>query len=299
MKRRFFRGGYTLLEVVVVLAIIGILAALLFPAVQKVREATNLAQCRNNLRQIGLALHTYHDRFRSFPPGYVSAVSSDGSDLGPGWGWASFLLDALEQGPLQKRITFPTDIGAAVNSGPRVCSLAVFCCPADDAPSTFITAGRPVEVAQANYIGMFGTFEITNNPSNGNGVFFRNSRIRVQDISDGVSNTLAVGERSSNLALCTWTGAVTGAIVPPPQHSSLGPEGAPVLCLGHTGQAAEHHTPNNPTNHVDDFLSRHRQGVNFLFADGSVRMINDGINPVVWVALGTRAGNEPYSVEDF
>ena len=79
-----------------------------------------------------------------------------------------------------------------------------------------------------------------------------------------------------------------------PDPYGFGPEGAPVLCLGHTGDASDvpPHTPNSPVNHVDDFWSRHTSGVNFLFVDGSVRSINDSINPMVWWALGTRAGGE-------
>src|SRR5581483_1843545 len=115
---------------------------------------------------------------------------------------------------------------------------------------------------------------------------------RIGDILDGAANTLMVGERSSNLALATWTGAVPGASVPPRPGSPYGSEGPGVLVLGHTGEASEGHTPNSPVNHVDDFWSRHVQGVNFLFADGSVRTINDKIDPVVWQALGTRAGGE-------
>src|SRR5262249_54132107 len=154
-------------------------------------------------------------------------------------------------------------------------------------------------VAHANYVGMFGTAEITSAPGKGNGIFYRNSRVRLTDIKDGTSNTLMVGERSSNLALATWTGSVAGGVVPPVRPSPLGPEGAPVLVLGHTGPASEGHTPNNPINHVDDFWSRHISGVNFLFADCSVRNINNAINAVVWEALGTRDGGEPYRAGDY
>jgi prepilin-type processing-associated H-X9-DG protein len=172
--------------------------------------------------------------------------------------------------------------------------------------------GNPVQVAHSNYVGIFGNPEITPDPGfllpdpqrslAHRGMFYRNSNIRIADVTDGTSNTLFVGERSSNLAYATWTGAVTGGQVPPkmPDKYNYGPEGAPVLVLGHTGDASDvpPHTPNSPVNHVDDFWSRHSQGVNFLFVDGSVRNINDQINPAVWWALGTRAGGESVSLDD-
>src|SRR5262245_6551315 len=191
--KRGRRGAFTLIELLVVIAIIAVLVGLLLPAVQKVREAANRLQCNNNLKQIGLALHNYHDRMGTFPPGYASAVAADGSDLGPGWGWAAFLLGDLEQGNLQKQIQFNADIGNAVNALARVQSLRILRCPSDPAPQTFTTATNPVVVALANYVGVFGTAEeITDNPGGGNGVFYRNSRIRMADIIDGTSNTLAV-----------------------------------------------------------------------------------------------------------
>jgi prepilin-type processing-associated H-X9-DG protein len=162
-----------------------------------------------------------------------------------------------------------------------------------------MVSGTQVTVGFANYVGMFGTPEITDNPGAGNGIFYRNSQTRISDITDGTSNTLMVGERSSNLALSTWTGAVVGGQVPPIKVSALGAEGAGVLCLGHTGVATEGHTPNSPLNHVDDFFSLHLQGVNFLFADGGVRVINNDIDPIVWQALGTRAGNETVTFSEY
>ena len=123
MNRIISRKGFTLIELLVVIAIIGVLIGLLLPAVQKVREAANRASCQNNLKQIGLALHNYHDAFKRFPPGYVDAntkTSADmggtpDNDLGPGWGWASFLLPNLEQGNVYDRINFSVGVGMGVN----------------------------------------------------------------------------------------------------------------------------------------------------------------------------------------
>src|SRR5438132_14399557 len=92
------RHAFTLIELLVVISIIVIRIAMLVPAVQRVRQSAALTQCTNNLKQIGLALHGYHDRMKTFPPGYKSDLDDDGSELGPGWGWAAFLLDDMEQG---------------------------------------------------------------------------------------------------------------------------------------------------------------------------------------------------------
>lgn len=279
------RRAFTLIELLVVIAIISVLIGLLVPAVQKVREAAARLQCKNNLKQIGLGLHSYHDRTGSFPPGYVSQVGRSGEDLGPGWGWAAFLLPDVEQDNLHRQITFPLDIRHANNAFARMHSLKVFQCPSDMAVNTFSVMtedGQPiVEVAHGNYIGCFGNNEMEDNPGAGNGAFFRNSRIRIGDITDGTSNTLMVGERSSRLFRTTWTGAVVGSAE------------APALVLG-----TADHRPNDPHAHVEDFWSNHTQGVNFLFGDGSVRSIANAINPAVWAAIATRAGGEPATIED-
>ncbi len=333
MRGSSFRRGFTLIELLVVIAIIGVLIGLLLPAVQKVRESANRIRCKNNLKQIGLALHSYHDRSGSFPPGYVSTVGPRGfdNDLGPGWSWAAHILPDLEQDNVFRQIQITRDITDPVHASVRVTSLGVFRCPSDgDAKASFTVDvrgdtspdystplrdanGQPVAVAHANYVGVFGQPEITPDPGfldvtnpdrkpNFQGMLYRNSKVRIPDVADGTTNTLLVGERSSNLAYASWTGAVTGGQVPPRKPNPFGypPEGAPVLILGHAGTAADvpPHTPNSSVNHVDDFWSRHSNGVNFLFVDGSVRSIADTINPVVWYAIATRAGGETATLAD-
>jgi prepilin-type N-terminal cleavage/methylation domain-containing protein/prepilin-type processing-associated H-X9-DG protein len=274
------RRGFTLIELLVVIAIIAVLIGLLVPAVQRVREAAARTQCRNHLKQIGLALHGYHDRLNKFPPGYVSGVDATGADTGPGWGWAAHLLDDVEQDNLRRQISFSLDIAHSANALPRVQAVAVFLCPSDEVVGTFTPPAAAIAVAHGNYVGLFGSNEIEDNPGAGNGVFFRNSKIRIADLTDGTSNTLLVGERSSNLFKSSWVGAVTGA------------DEAFALCLG-----AADHPPNDPVAHIEDFWSKHSQGVNFLFADGSVRNINNSIAPLVWQSLATRAGGEPHQWE--
>jgi prepilin-type N-terminal cleavage/methylation domain-containing protein/prepilin-type processing-associated H-X9-DG protein len=299
MAAKLRRYAFTLIELLVVIAIIAILIGLLLPAVQKIREAANRMKCSNNLKQIGLAFHNYHATFDVFPAGYTSAtVGTNGEGLGPGWGWGTTLLPYLEQDNLFRSIDRTRDIADPSDAGARVQRLSIFRCPSDSPQGdTYIArddSGNPIcEVAFANYCGLGGTYEVSEFPDTGTGVLFRNSRIRVADITDGTSNTILAGERASKQSpMGTWTGAVTGASVPPLLNPAFENVEPPVMILTNTGAAADGRVPNNRLGHVEDLNSRHPSGVVILLADGSVRIVHNTINPLAWEALGTRAGGE-------
>jgi prepilin-type N-terminal cleavage/methylation domain-containing protein/prepilin-type processing-associated H-X9-DG protein len=298
MTRTTVRPGFTLIELLVVIAIIGILIGLLLPAVQKVREAASTLRCKNNLKQIGLALHSYHDRMGSFPPGYLDKNPDPNSDTtadqGPGWGWASFILADLEQDNVYKRINFSQNVG--VNA---ICQtfLPIFWCPSDLQLPTFKVYGTSAVVAQGNYIAVNGVLETSFYPGNNGGAFLRNSHFRIADITDGLSNTLFIGERNTGHSKTTWTGAVPGGLVTADQSPDpIGnAEYAQALVLGHGSRT---HLPNDPSLwDADVFYSHHTGGVNFLLGDGSVRNVSGSINGLVYENLLNRSDGNP--VGDF
>jgi prepilin-type N-terminal cleavage/methylation domain-containing protein/prepilin-type processing-associated H-X9-DG protein len=337
---RFFRHAFTLIELLVVIAIIGILIALLLPAVQKIREAAARMQCTNNLKQIGLALHNYHDANNSLPPGYVDRNrdpnSTPDNDLGPGWGWAALLLPYIEQANVYNQINFNQGAGFGVNVSVCQLPLKIMQCPSDGNQQNVVlwdsNFSTPIAtVATGNYVACNGWEECFNgaggNPQNGFGTdglpggfgqagvgaFYRNSKVRFADISDGLSNTIVVGERSSNHAPSTWTGAIKGARCPawmattpftapntPPAQAPVGPNGSAydnadfdeALVLAHCNAT---HLPSadNPFYDPDTFYSIHTaRGANFLFGDGSVHFLSSSVNPVTYQALSTIAGGE-------
>ncbi|OJW19391.1 MAG: prepilin-type N-terminal cleavage/methylation domain-containing protein [Planctomycetales bacterium 71-10] len=310
--------GFTLIELLVVIAIIAVLIALLLPAVQAAREAARRAQCANNLKQIGLALHNYNDAHGVFPPGYTSFYKKDSGDagtaeddIGPGWGWASFILPQIEQRAVFDAINFNFTLTQPHNTTIQTMRIAAYLCPSDSPPLTVPVRDETntqtmYTVGSANYVGMFGVGEIGDGPGRGAGMFFRNSKLPFAAVTDGTSNTIAVSERSHNLSYVTWTGRAVGgwlfttsSVEGGTDKFKVDPEEAFTMILGPAGTEDGARTPNDQEAHVEDYWSYHPGGVNALMVDGSVRFIKSSISPVNWQTLATRAGGEIISADGY
>ena len=316
MTYKSLKKGFTLIELLVVIAIIAVLIGLLLPAVQKVRDAAARLQCTNNLKQIGLAMMNYESTYNRFPAGYLDNMTMSpivSSLINPvpnpdpiiGWGWGALILPYLEQETLYKSININSinmNNTSAAAVAFRKTVIKGFLCPSDDTGlNTFTVSGTGgnFELAKCSYAGVNGQEELADiDCAVGSGMFLRGRGVSIAEVTDGLSNTLFVGERSSKSkpatlpGVCTWVGALPGG--------DLDGESPALFVLGHTGtppnpvtgDPLDAHTPNSPTPHVEDFTSKHSGGVNFLFGDGSVRFITDSIDGQTWVKLGTRQGGE-------
>jgi prepilin-type N-terminal cleavage/methylation domain-containing protein/prepilin-type processing-associated H-X9-DG protein len=294
------RRGFTLIELLVVIAIMSLLMAMLLPAIQKVREAANLMSCKSNLRQIGIAMHHYHNDYNRFPVGYYDPTIWPQLDNGPGWGWGAFLLPYVEADNEYKQINFNLDVGHPANASVCRTFLKVYYCPSDENIGTFtITDGgsNSWTLAQCNYVacnGNDGVDDFTTPPHTG--AFVRGTKgYRFADIKDGVSNTFFVGDRTMRLSYATWAGGPTGGLNPfLLDPGNFGAEVTLLMC--HAGDTG----PNSPgVFDADSTLSPHGRGVPFLFGDGSVHFITNDIDVAIWKALATRNGGEAFSNDSY
>lgn len=301
-------AAFTLIELLVVIAIIAVLIGLLLPAVQKVREAANQASCRNNMKQIALAMHQYHDAQGSFPSAYVSSPNPDTLWTAPGWGWAALLLPHVEQDPLYRQIDFSLPIEESPrHTAVRTAQLKVFQCPSDRMVGEYDVQDQPGQVftraATNSYAACYGAGGVIGEqPDSGNGVFYRNSKVRIADIHDGTSHTFLAGERAAYFTRTPWAGAInrgTARVTPgAPVFSTIIEEGA-TLVVAHIFPRRDH-SLNSPYSDPYDFFSPHNGIVLFSFGDGGVRPVRTTTPPgTVLSALATRAGSETVSGEDY
>ena len=271
----------------------------------------------------------------------VSACDDDteggqSADLGTGWAWGSMILPQMEQNVIFNAINFNLSVAYRAND---TCSLAVLTthlCPSDAGPATIPVFADPPDPAQpgsfsaakivdtvsrGNYVGMFGLGEVcaqsggndvANNNGSGdpvgahNGMFYRNSKTSIAEITDGTSNTIAVGERSHNLSYVTWTArsiggwlGVTRGVEGGTDKFDPSPEECWTQVLGPAGLEDGNRTINQAEAHVEDYWSRHPGGANFLFADGSVHFLKDSINVIAWRSLATRNLGEVISADQY
>jgi prepilin-type N-terminal cleavage/methylation domain-containing protein/prepilin-type processing-associated H-X9-DG protein len=332
------RRGFTLIELLVVVAIVAVLIGLLLPAVQKVREAAMRAKCQNNLKQIALAAHNYHDAYDHFPPGATPFPSEASVQV--------MILPFLEQGSLYQQFDFSKSVFThPVNAPARAQTIPVYLCPSDPSEGSYLDTRQlpgvpPAPSGMSNYFGNMGAHGWWRDDSGAGtsgkapglmGIFSLDSKTRLTDILDGSSNTALFAEVKRGarpaddpldvtvLPPAAWGGpAATPAtnpnnLVPPPACDS------PVKTLNYTGlqyyrgfliTAMYTHTALPNSTSRDCILdltfdqghlaarSYHPGGVNVALADGSIHFVSDRISLAVWKALGTRSGGEPFTSLD-
>ncbi len=318
--RSFSRSlGFTLVELLVVIAIIGILVGLLLPAVQAAREAARRIQCTNNLKQIGLALHNYESAHRRFPPGFISRVTgpwpgggnAPSPEAGPGWSLFGLVLPQLEQANLHNMINFSLPIIDPVNRVARSTRVKEYQCPSDtwnELVTVWPTSIGISDLAPSSYVGLVGGGDPANAPRYSamyeeqpfNGMFHRNVALRHAEVSDGTSNTIALGERASMFTPNGWAGVIPNAqTVFSPQIAQqrgqiVGATARPAITM--VSVHVRTGGPNAPTGSPGGFWSPHTGGCLFLLMDGSTHSIANTVDMTVYRAMAGRNDGVPVTL---
>lgn len=320
LSRPGARRGFTLVELLVVIAIIGVLIALLLPAVQQAREAARRMQCRNNLKQMGLALHNYHDTYGAFPAGYYRNNDDDNVSAfqGPGWGWGTSILPQIEENnrfdglsPNTRHASDDADI--LQYSQPPISAYRCPSAPGGDLNETLPTSSSSPAHGLSTYKGVFGdrntqayyTSDLPNCSyyagscvNGGNGIFSPNSKISFRDITDGTTNTVMVGEvpygpngtKTSSGTLIDYKGAVWIGITAD-GNSSAGVRSNVATIqtlrgLTASGSTSTSYQINGSSSNA--FGSHHAGGAQFVLADASARFIASTVEPSLLNRISAR-----------
>jgi prepilin-type N-terminal cleavage/methylation domain-containing protein len=311
VMQRSRQRGFTLIELLVVIAIIGILVALLLPAVQQARESARRTQCKNNMRNIGLAMHNYHDSHQQLPPGYIAKIPQNiTSSERSLWSWGALLLPQLDQSPLyqvlnpgpmwlEQHLTTPQGLAALQTP------LAVFRCPSDSGGginefddsvaepgnSNFYNAKVTsdgtdrIAISLSNYVMVANTSDSTTPPvlfsqyGPPHGVGFQNSSVGFREMRDGSSNTLIVGERAFRFDdLTVGAGNALGfSAATCASSGSWNIKSAQLAAVG-IGYDGINYSATNRIHQRRGFSSNHTGGAHFVLGDGSVRFISENID---------------------
>ena len=287
------RRAFTLIELLVVIAIIAVLIALLLPAVQQAREAARRTQCRNNLHQIGLALHNYHDTHNCFPPGNLAPNFSTGASYGGHeHTWLAMVLPFVDEAAIYNALNFSLKSYDVANSTATSSQLAQYSCPSLRSPERFSGGGSTFSTNE--YVGCTGKSDYRNTaPSSvaaaNRGILYMISRVRIRDIRDGTSQTIAGGEKNRLIDDKVYNngwdtdGWANGHGSGPLRCTAVGMN--VVLSSGYSQTL--------------QFSSAHEGGAFFLMGDGQVRFLSENIDMTTYRALSTIQGNELLDDEDY
>jgi prepilin-type N-terminal cleavage/methylation domain-containing protein len=331
ISRRGRWRGFTLIELLATLAVIAILVALLLPAIQRARESARRAACQNHLKQIGLALHNYHDIHQVFPPGWVVGplvLEESGQisvDRGCLWSWSSFLLPMLEQEPLYNQLGIGQGYDPPSPVDPRNIPLDVFLCPSDKNVKQSgyglyfaeITNPETMEFiselqhgyAKSNYVSVngrsrvpfdpvepFGFDSTLIHPKIEKGIFGFQTNTRMVAIRDGLSSTFAVGERDmhkqENGKTALGATWLRNFSFAWAVGSPLPFDEAGTNCNALSVTGVTHPEVRLNSEVAGRFSSLHDGGAFFLLADGSVRFISEQIDTRTYALLGSMADGE-------